>query len=506
MSQNPYLQDNFAPVLEEMTVDNLKVIGTLPRELNGLYVRNGPNPQLPPKGAYHWFDGDGMIHGVHIEDGRASYRNRFIATTGFLHEKQQGHAVWKGLTGFPSLRQMLFPPKGLRAKNVANTSLVWHEGRLLALWEIGEPHIVDVPGLETIGQLHSGLKVKAFTAHPKVDASSGEMVFFGMQMGPRPCLHYGIANRQGQLSYSTRIPLRDSVFMHDFAITANYTLFLDLPYVFSLKSMMTKGVPFAFKESQPARFGIMPRYGTANDIAWFEDDPCFVFHTLNAFEVMDDAGLVEEVVLVACRMKRGTIAVLPGHIAKAGDQVITNEIPPLTDVAARLHEWRFNLKTGAVKRTQLDDRACDFPRVNEHLMGRKNRFGYVAGVQFNNKNGTPEFTEIIKHDFKTGSRLVRQYGPNRFAGEAIFVPRYTFSVSSQRQRTADENEDDGWLLSYQFDAQSQTSELLIIDAKTLDAAPVARIQLPQRVPYGFHGTWIPADACGGHSTERFAAS
>jgi len=492
-SQNPYLQDNFAPVLEEMTVDDLPIIGHLPRELNGLYVRNGPNPRLPPKGSYHWFDGDGMIHGVHFEDGKASYRNRFIATTGFMHEKKLGRAVWNGLTGFPSARQMLFPPKGLRAKNVANTSLVWHEGRLLALWEVGEPHLIDVPGLETLGHLDTGLKVKAFTAHPKVDPVSGEMVFFGMQMGPRPSLHYGIADRQGQLCHSTRITLRDSVFMHDFAITSNYTIFMDLPYMFSLKSMITKGVPFTFKQSQPARFGIMPRFGSSNDVVWFEDDPCFVFHTLNAFEVVDDAGSVVEVVLVACRMKRGTIAALPGHSASDSNQGANSKLPLNVDDAARLHEWRFNLRNGTVKSRQIDDRASDFPRFNDHFMGSRNRFGYVASVQVNSTSGAPEFTEIVKHDFDTGTNVVRQYGPNRFAGEALFVPRPGSPVSRHSEQFADEFEDDGWLLSHVFDAQSQSSELLVIDAKTLDAEPVARILLPRRVPYGFHGTWVPAN-------------
>ena len=492
-SLSPYLQDNFAPVAEELTVDRLTVIGNLPKDLNGFYVRNGPNPQLPPKGSYHWFDGDGMIHGVKIEDGRASYRNRFIATTGFLHEKKQGRAIWNGLTGFPSVRQMLLPPEGLRVKNVANTSLVWHEGRLLALWEVGEPHIIDVPGLETVGHLDTGLKVKAFTAHPKVDPRSGEMIFFGMQMGPRPSLQYGIVDRQGKLSHSTRISLPDSVLMHDFAITANYTVFMDLPFIFSLKSMMTTGVPLTFRESRPARFGIMPRFGTSKDVVWFEDDPCFVFHTLNAFEVMDDeTGTVKEIVLTACRMKRGTIAALPGHIAKAGNHVPTNRLPLNTDDAGRLHEWRFNLKTGAVNSTQLDDRASDFPVFNEQLMGNQNRFGYVASVQANCETGAPEFTEIIKHDFKTGLNLVRPYGANRFSGEALFVPRSVHSASNHAKPAADEYEDDGWLLSYVFDAQSQTSELLIIDAKTIDAEPEARILLPQRVPYGFHGTWIPA--------------
>ena len=491
-NRNPYLKDNFAPVTDELTVDKLTIIGNLPKDLNGLYVRNGPNPQLPPKGSYHWFDGDGMIHGVHLENGKASYRNRFIATAGYLHEKKLGSTVWNGLTGFPNVRQLLFPPEGLRVKNVANTSLVWHEGRLLALWEVGEPHLIDVPGLQTIGHLNSGLKIKAFTAHPKIDASSGHMVFFGLQMGPRPSLHYGVADRHGQLDYSTRIPLRDSVFMHDFAITANYTIFMDLPYVFSLKSMVSKGIPFSFNESRPSRFGIMPRYGTSKDIVWFEDDPCFVFHTLNAYEVVDDKGTVEEVVLLACRMKRGTIAALPGHSASKQHQSNGNRLPLSADDAGRLHEWRFNLKNGSVKSRKLDDRASDFPRFNEQLMGNQNRFGYVATVQVNQQSGAPEFTEIIKHDFKTGSNVAREYGRGRFGGEALFVPRTAPSVPEQFAKVAQGNEDDGWLLSFVFDAQSQSSELLVLDARTIDVEPVARVLLPRRVPYGFHGTWVPA--------------
>ena len=242
----------------------------------------------------------------------------------------------------------------------------------------------------------------------------------------------------------------------------------------------------------------MPRFGTSKDIVWFEDDPCFVFHTLNAFEVMDDTGSVEEIVLWACRLKRGTIAALPGHVVSAGNKVAANRLPLSTDDAGRLHEWRFNLKSGTVKSAQLDDRPSDFPGLNNHLMGNRNRFGYVASVQANNKSGAPEFTEIIKHDFKTGSNLVRPYGPDRFGGEALFVARSSYSASNRCEQAADVCEDDGWLLAHVFDAQSQSSELLVIDAKTIDAEPVARILLPQRVPYGFHGTWIPASEYSSH--------
>ena len=493
VSLNPYLQENFAPIVDELTIDKLTVTGKIPAELNGLYVRNGPNPQLPPKGSYHWFDGDGMIHGVQLQNGQASYRNRFIATTGYLHEKKLGRAVWSGMTGFPNLRQMLSRPKGMWAKNVANTALVWHKGRLLALWEMAEPHIINVPDLRTVGTLDTGMEVKSFTAHPKVDPANGQMIFFGMQMGPKPNLHYGVADQTGELVYTTRIPLAESVFMHDFAVTTNYTLFMDLPFVFSLKSMITRGVPLTFNASRPSRFGIMPRFGTADDIQWFEDDPCFVYHTLNAYEINNAAGQVEEVVLRGCRLKQGTIGAPARHGGRTANAKGKQHIPLTEADAGRLHEWRFNLQTGNVTSRQLDDQGSDFPRINEHLTGCRNQFGYVSSVQMNTHNGAPEFTDIVKHDFEAGVNSRYQYGPSRFGGEATFVPRSPQSTSSAGVHTSNACEDDGWLLSYVFDVQSGESELLVIDARSMDAEPVARVLLPQRVPYGFHGTWIPSE-------------
>lgn len=479
---NRYLTGNFAPVAEELTVDNLKVIGEIPRELNGLYVRNGPNPQMPPKGSYHWFDGDGMVHGVRLDDGRASYRNRFVTTEGFEREREKGRAIWTGLTGFPNFRQILFPPYGMQAKNVANTALVWHEGRMLALWEVGEPHEISVPGLETIGKLDLGPTVKAFTAHPKVDQHTGEMIFFGMNIGPKPQLQYGIIDRGGQLTHSVDIPLAESVFMHDFAITQHYSIFLDLPYVFKLSEMMLRGNPFKFNENRPARFGLLPRHGQPEEIRWFEAEPCYIFHTLNAYEVLDANGQVEEVVLNASRLKRGTIAAPPGHSTRHAGHTVEVEAQQMTENAARLHEWRMNLKTGQLKEVQLDDRSTDFPQLNLSYTGRQNRYGYLSHVHISQQEATPRFPEIIKHDFETERDLIHNFGTGRYGGEAVFVPR---------EKSVDTNEDDGWLLNYIFDEETETSELVIIDARSMDKEPVARVLLPQRVPYGFHGTWVP---------------
>ena len=144
---NPYLDGNFAPVDEEITANTLQVIGELPPDLSGMFVRNGPNPQWTPIGKYHWFDGDGMLHGVRISNGKATYRNRYVQTKAWKIENEVGKAVWTGLLEPPKKKSL---PKPI--KNPANTALVWHAGQLLALWEGGAPHAIRVPELKTIGE------------------------------------------------------------------------------------------------------------------------------------------------------------------------------------------------------------------------------------------------------------------------------------------------------------------------------------------------------------------
>ena len=222
-SLNPYLADNFAPVQTESTADQLSVLGEIPLELNGMFVRNEPNPQFPPVGTYHWFDGDGMLHGVRIQDGKASYRNRYIRTQGFEQERRAGRALFGGL---------LQPLQG-GFKNVANTAIVWHRERLLALWEGGEPHAIAVPSLETLGSHTFGGKLTSpVTAHPKIDPVTKEMMFFGYSLAQPPHVKYSIVSSDGKLLRTVPIELPVGVMMHDFAITEHYTIFMDLPLTF----------------------------------------------------------------------------------------------------------------------------------------------------------------------------------------------------------------------------------------------------------------------------------
>ncbi|MBW4559854.1 MAG: carotenoid oxygenase family protein [Mojavia pulchra JT2-VF2] len=450
---NPYLDGNFAPVREEITADTLQVIGQLPPELSGMFVRNGPNPQWPPIGKYHWFDGDGMLHGVQISNGKASYRNRYVQTAGWKIEHEAGKAIWSGLLEPPQIDN-----HHGTYKNVANTALTWHGGQLLALWEGGAPHAIQVPELKTTGEhTYNGKLVSAFTAHPKVDPVTGEMMFFGYSFTP-PYLQYSVVSATGELLRTVPIDLPIGVMMHDFAISENYTIFMDLPLTFR-PGRMQKGEPLMmFERDRPSRFGIVPRYGDNSNIRWFESPACYVFHTLNAYEEGD------EVVLVACRMNSTNVLVTEHtEIDSQGD------IP-------YLHQWRFNLKTGSVREEKLDDVAAEFPRVNENFLGRQTRYGY-AGKMANSI--VPLFEGVIKYDLSSGQSQTHEFGRGRYGGEAVFAPRPDATA-----------EDEGWLITFVYDEGSATSELIVVNAQDVTGEPVARVLIPQRVPYGFHGAWV----------------
>lgn len=454
---NPYLDGNFAPVSQEITAETLKVIGELPPDLSGMFVRNGPNPQHSPIGQYHWFDGDGMLHGVEITNGKAIYRNRYVRTRGWNIENQVGKAVWSGLLEPPQMDNPYGP-----GKNTANTALVWHAGQFLALWEGGSPHNIQLPELQTIGEYTYNHKLTSpFTAHPKVDPVTGEMMFFGYSFAP-PYLQYGVVSAQGEILQTVPIELPIGVMMHDFAITENYTIFMDLPLTFSVERMQRGEPMMMFESDRPSRFGILPRHGDNSNIRWFEGPSCYVFHTMNAYETED------EIILIACRMSSTTV--LETNIS-------TND--PTANIPL-LHRWRFHLKTGTVTEEKLDDVPTEFPRVNENLLGRKTQYGY-AGKMANSP--LPLFDGVIKYNFQDGKTQTHEFGEGRYGGETVFAPRLNTTTNAT-------TEDDGWLVTFVYDENSQTSELVVINAQDITSEPVARVIIPQRVPYGFHGAWI----------------
>ncbi|MFK0734595.1 MAG: carotenoid oxygenase family protein [Gloeotrichia echinulata HAB0833] len=459
---SPYLTGNFSPVQTEITADNLIVIGELPTDLSGMFVRNGPNPQFPPKGDYRWIDGDGMLHGVQISNAKATYRNRYVQTRGLELEQKVGRAIWTSLMESPQLHN---PPNNLFSpfKNTANTGIVWHADQLLALWEGAEPYKIAVSDLATIGPYtYQGQLTSAFTAHPKVDFITGEMMFFGYSLLEPPYLKYSVVSAKGELKRTVPIDLPCGVMMHDFAITENYTIFMDLPLTFSVDRLRRRELAYMFEPNAPSRFGIIPRHGDNTNIRWFEVSTSYVLHTLNAYE----SG--EEIVVIASRTNDAQLLNIPTKTNLRHHQVTQPE----------LYCWRFNLRTGVVQEGTIDDLSSEFPTLNQQFVGRRNRYGYTARMV---PEMLPIFTSdaVIKYDFANDDSQVHEWGSGRYGGEAIFVPRSNSTL-----------EDDGWLLTFVYDTAFKTSELVVLNAQNITDKPVARILLPQRVPYGFHGTWI----------------
>jgi carotenoid cleavage dioxygenase len=431
-----HLRGNYAPVREEVTAFDLHVTGHIPPELQGRYVRNGPNPR---SGASpHWFMGDGMLHGVELRGGRASwYRNRYVRTRALVEDA------------------VAVQPDGTRDLTVgrANTHLIAHAGRTLALVESSLPTEVT-PELDTVGcHDFDGRLRTAMTAHPKTCPLTGELHFFGYSF-MAPFLTYHRADAAGRLVQSEVIEVPGPTMMHDFAITDRHVVFMDLPVIFDLELAMAGTMPYRWSDDYGARLGLMPRGGGNADVRWFPVEPCYVFHPLNAYE---DAG---EVVLDVVRYAE---LWRPGAASFRG---------------AHLTRWRIDPRAGAVREERLDDRAIEFPRCDERRTGLGHRYGYAVytdrGVDANTG------TALIKYDLRGGASAVHDFGPGRVPGEGVFVPSSPAA-----------GEDEGFLITYVYDAARDGSDLVVLDAAGFSSPPVATVSLPQRVPFGFHGSFIP---------------
>ncbi len=459
---NPYLLRKFGPVEQEIEAAKLEVIGEIPKDLNGVYVRNGPNRRYPARGRYHWFDGDGMLHAVHIKDGTVSYRNRWVRTNGFKREETAGESLWTGL-----MEPMVGNPADMPLKDTANTDLVYHNKRLLALWYLaGKVYKLDACTLETLGVEDFGGQLRNnVSAHAKVDEQTGELMFF--DYGPRPpYMTYGVVGSDGTLKHCVPIELPGSRSPHDMAITENYSILFDLP-LFADPELLKRGrTKVTFHRDIPSRIGVIPRHGDTTAIRWFEAEPCYMYHTINAWEEGD------EIVLDGCRV------VDPQPPYTGGGSELERMLSYLK-LDARLYRWRLNLRTGQVKEGLMDDANTEFPTMNAARLGRPTRYAYNVSIA---PEPTLLFDGLVKYDTSTGRSERHDFGPGCYGSEAPFAPRANAT-----------SEDDGYLLTFTYDEDKDISELLIIDAQNVSAEPVARVLIPQRVPLGFHACWVPEE-------------
>ena len=456
-----YLTDVFAPVCEESTAAGLEVVGEIPRDINGLFVHNGPNPRFAPNRGHSWFDGDGMVHGVQLEDGSATFRSRWIATRGLEEDLTAGRATYVG--------SMAKPGAGKRHKNVANTDLVYHAGRLLALWwEGGAPVELGLADLRTRGTFdYQGTLAGGLTSHAKLDPRSGELCFMSWARR-HPFLHVGAAADSGTVTRYTPVDLPGPRVQHDMAISERFFCVFDFPLMIDLTRPGHDTIGFTFEPEAPARIGLLERREPDAPVRWFEIAPCFMWHVSCAWDEGD------EFVLVGARIQHPTRIDRRGHIRSDG---------PIVDgehrFDARPYMWRVNVKTGIVHERQLDDVHVEFPRVNDANICSGARYSYM--VELRAAEPTVKGCGWLKYDLLSGRREHLPFPGGHIGYEASFAAR-----------EGGAGEDDGYLVGFVTNEIDLTSEFWITPSRCLADGPIARVKLPQRVPPKFHGRWIPA--------------
>jgi carotenoid cleavage dioxygenase len=438
----PHLQGNWSPLTEERSLTELKVTGSIPAELDGRYLRNGANPITGFSD--HPFVGDGMIHGIRLRDGAAQwYRNRYVQTP-FVSDHDRN--VYDMETSTMDM-----------TSSKANTNVVGHAGQILALEEGHFPYVLD-GNLDTVGCTdYDGVLTGPFTAHPKICPETGEMLAFGYSVF-EPYLTYLRVAPDGTLVQKEAITVGGPTMMHDFNVTRNNAIFMDLPAVFDLELAMQGEMPIRWSDDYAARLGVMPRTGTDADVTWYDIEPCYVFHPMNAYE--DGSKIIIDVARLS-------------HVWRDS---------PMDFPEPALHRWTIDTESGSVSDEQIDDLPAEFPRVPDARTGLEHRYGYMMANAEASAFEAPESANgsILKYDMTSGTRTNINVGKGRLPGESVFVP--------SENATA---EDDGYLMTYVFDAEKDASEFVIFDAATMDDEPVATVELP-RVPFGFHGNWVPS--------------
>jgi 8'-apo-carotenoid 13,14-cleaving dioxygenase len=443
---NPYLQGIHKPMTGEVTLNDLAVAGSIPPELNGRYLRNGPNPVRPPQeAAYHWFLGDAMLHGLRLKDGKALwYRNRWVRSNAVSRALGEDPA--------PGARHML--------SDNANTNVFGHAGNTYAIVEAGgNPVRVDAD-LNTIEHDPFGGTLKGtFSAHPHLDPDTGEQHAICYNGFDQNTLHHVVVGKDGKVRREEPIPVKHGPMVHDCMITKNYVIVLDLPVTFSMKKLIGgHGFPYAWNPAHRARVGLLPREGKGTDTIWCEVDPCYLFHPCNAYE--DAHG---KVIFDAC--------VHDSMFAESNFGPDSKAVP--------FERWTIDPVAKKVAREVVDAASQEFPRPNETLMGKPYRYAYTMALPDGGDAAFLSQTQLYKHDLQARTKVVRDFGQGNLPGEFVFVPKANAQA-----------EDDGWMMGFVVNTQNDTTDFVIFDAAHFDGPAQATITLPHRIPPGFHGNWV----------------
>jgi len=463
-NDHPYMNGVWTPNYDEYNATDMEVIGEIPKDIDGVYVRNTENPVHESIGRYHPFEGDGMIHMISLADGKAEYRNRFVRTRGFMAEQEAGHSLWAGLMEHP--RRSTRPGWGAHGhlKDSSSTDVIVHAGQILStFYQCGEGYRLDPYSLEQFGA-ESWVPPDGVSAHPKLDELSGELLFFNYSKHA-PYFHYGVVGPDNRLRHYIPIDFPGPRLPHDIAFSKNFTIVNDLPVFWDPELLKRDVHATRFYPDIPSRFGILPRMGGPESIKWFEAEPTYVLHWLNAWEDGD------EIVLDGYFQEDP----VPGHYPGAPPEL--ERMMAFLDqhlLKPRLHRWRFNMKTGQATEEHLDDCVLEFGTINQRVAGIKNRYSYSAIP----RPGWFMFTGVTKHDHDCNRSWALDFGPERYGSEPAFAPRIGAS-----------SEDDGYLVTFVSDLNLDRSECVLVDASDFESGPVCRIILPHRISSGTHATW-----------------
>jgi carotenoid cleavage dioxygenase-like enzyme len=456
---NPWLRGAFAPVRDELDTNDLAVEGRLPGELVGSYVRNGPNPQFTPLGSYTFpFDGDGMVHMVTFEGGRARYRNRWVVTRGLAAERRAGRALYGG-----TFTPIAPDPARLGAdgdpnpfKTWANMHVVRHRGRVLALSDGGTPYELTAE-LATVGERdYDGLLPGGMSSHPKLDPIWDELCFFHTDVVP-PYLVFGVVGPKGRVTRTEPIDLAEPALIHDFVVTDQHVVFFDSPAVFDAQALLRGEAAVRWNGQRGTRIGVMSRESDAVDLRWIPVEDCFAMHFLNGYTDGDT--------VVVDYVHRRRLDV-PGG---------------MDDNVPRLHRAVIDLDRRTVRDELVDSRAVELPRIDDRRTGLRHKVGYVAAASDPAATRTAMYDTIVRYDVDAGSATEHRFTPGVVVGEPVFAPRPGGLA-----------EDDGWVLVFTYDTNHDRSDLVVLDASRVSAPPVAVVHLPRRIPVGMHGSWLAA--------------
>jgi len=439
---NRWVEGPYAPLPAEVVATELEVIGELPETLTGRYLRNGPNPMGGDLSKQHWFTGDAMVHGVRLRDGEAEwYRASWVRSTAVSEALGEAPAPGERHGGF----------------DTANTNVIGLDGRTFAIVEAGGRPVELSFDLETIE--HSdlgGTLPNGYTAHPKVDPATGDLHAICYHWA-LPHLQYVVVGPDARVKQVEPIEVPGSPMVHDCSITESWVVVYDLPVTFSLeRAMGGSSFPYGWDEDYGARIGLVPLNGSGADVRWFDVEPCYVFHPLNAYD--DGDTVVIDVV--------------------RHPKMFASEVLGPDEGAPLLWRWTVDLNRGTVSERQLSDHPLEFPRVDERVVGRQHRWAYAAELTDSGRR-VGYGGRALRIDGPTGDVTPIDLGPGALGGEWVMVPN-----------GPDAAEDDGWLMSLVYRPDEDRSELVVLPAEDPTSGPVARVLLPNRVPLGFHGNWI----------------